>query len=195
MIENRGPFEEEKSKGKGRFESVFFDWGEAIVCALVVIVIVFTFFLRPIGVDGNSMFPTLNNGDVMIVSDLFYNPEKGDIIVLHQPDIEGFIEGPIVKRIIATGGDEIDIDFELGEIYVNGELLDEPYINEFELPLNYEGVDFPQTVPQGCVFVMGDNRNASTDSRHPDIGMIDERYIMGRVMAVVWPLQNFGGKV
>ena len=104
------------------------------------------------------------------------------------------MHGPIVKRIIATEGDEINIDFALGKVYVNGEELQEDYINDFELPMDFEGMEFPQTVPEGCVFVMGDNRNASTDSRSPDLGMVDERYIIGHVLAVVWPPENFGGE-
>ena len=127
MVDNREPFEEETIIKKGRFQSIFFDWGESIVIALITIVILFTFFGRLVGVDGSSMFPTLHEKDIMLVSDFAYTPEKSDIIVLHQPDIPGFIEGPIVKRIIATGGDEIDIDFDLGKVYVNGEELDEPY--------------------------------------------------------------------
>lgn len=194
MLDNREPFEEEVVTKKGRFQSSIFDWGESIVVALIVIVILFTFFVRLVGVDGSSMFPTLHDRDIMLVSDFAYKPQKGDIIVLHQKDIPNFIEGPIVKRIIATAGDKIDIDFDLGKVYVNDKELDEPYINDFELPLNYEGVDFPQTVPEGCVFVMGDNRNGSTDSRNPNIGMVDQRYIIGQVKAVVWPLKNFGGK-
>ena len=127
----------------------------------------------------------------MVVSNLGYTPAKGDIVVLNK---ESFMHGPIVKRIIATEGDEINIDFALGKVYVNGEELQEDYINDFELPMDFEGMEFPQTVPEGCVFVMGDNRNASTDSRSPDLGMVDERYIIGHVLAVVWPPENFGGK-
>ena len=194
MVDNREPFEEEKVDKKGRFQSIFFDWGESIVVALIAIVVIFTFFGRLVGVDGSSMLPTLHEKDIMLVSNFAYTPEKSDIIVLHQPDIPGFIEGPIVKRIIATGGDEIDINFDLGKVYVNGEELDEPYLNDCELPMLYEGMDFPQVVPEGCVFVMGDNRNGSTDSRHPQIGMVDERYIIGQVKAVIWPISNFGGK-
>ncbi len=197
MVDNREPFEEETVTKKGRFQSIFFDWGESIVVALIIIVVLFTFFVRLVGVDGSSMFPTLHDKDIMLVSNFAYTPEKGDIIVLNKIGVQEFtevIKGPIVKRIIATGGDEINIDFELGKVYVNGQELDEPYINNFELPLAYEGMDFPQVVPEGCVFVMGDNRNESTDSRSSMIGMVDERYIIGQVKAVIWPLNDFGGK-
>ena len=190
-MEERQPFEEEKPEKKGRFQSSFYDWGEALIISLIFIVLLFTFVVRLIGVDGSSMFPTLHDKDVMVVSNLGYDPQKGDIVVLNK---ESFMNGPIVKRIIATEGDEINIDFALGKVYVNGEKLQEDYINDIELPMDFEGMEFPQTVPDGCVFVMGDNRNASTDSRSPDLGMVDERYIIGHVLAVVWPPENFGGK-
>ncbi|MDR3767322.1 MAG: signal peptidase I [Butyricicoccus sp.] len=190
-MEERQPFEEEIEPKKGRFQSSFYDWGEALIISLIFIVLLFTFVVRLIGVDGSSMYPTLHDKDVMVVSNLGYDPAKGDIVVLNK---ESFMHGPIVKRIIATEGDEINIDFALGKVYINGEELQEDYTNDFELPMDFEGMEFPQTVPEGCVFVMGDNRNASTDSRSPDLGMVDERYIIGHVMAVVWPPENFGGK-
>ncbi len=189
-MEERQPFEEEQQKKKGRFQSSFYDWGEALIFSMIVIVLLFTFVVRLIGVDGTSMFPTLHHEDIMVVSNLGYTPEKGDIVVLNK---QSFMDGPIVKRIIATEGDEINIDFALGRVYVNGEQLQEDYVNEFELPMDFEGMEFPQTVPEGCIFVMGDNRNASTDSRDPALGMVDERYIIGHVLAVVWPPENFGG--
>lgn len=175
--------------GKGRFQSSFYDWGEALIVSLIFIVLLFTFVVRLIGVDGSSMFPTLHDMDVMIVSDLGYTPEKGDIVVLNK---KSFIDGPIVKRIIATGGDTVDIDFSAGTVMVNGETLDENYIYE-PTHLSYD-MTFPQIVPEGCVFVLGDNRNGSTDSRASSLGMVDERYIIGHVLAVVWPLDHFGGK-
>ena len=100
---------------------------------------------------------------------------------------------PIVKRIIATGGDTVDIDPVTGDVSVNGEVLDEPYINETIDVLEHMGdLTYPQTVPEGCVFVMGDNRNASTDSRASRLGMVDERYILGHVQSVVFPISDFG---
>ena len=107
---------------------------------------------------------------------------------------EGFYNNqPIVKRIIATGGDTVDIDPVTGDVSVNGEVLDEPYINETIDVLEHMGdLTYPQTVPEGCVFVMGDNRNASTDSRDSRLGMVDERYILGHVQSVVFPISDFG---
>lgn len=124
----------------------------------------------------------------MLTSNWGYVPERGDIVVLNK---ESFWNGmPIVKRIIAVGGDEINIDFEAGKVWVNDELLDEPYIAE---PTHkQEDMEFPQVVPEGCVFVMGDNRNGSTDSRNLLLGMVDERYILGHVLTIAYPFEKIG---
>lgn len=160
-------------------------WMETFMGVLVGFVVVFTVFLRLVGVDGYSMVPTLDNHDIMLVSNLGYSADKGDIVVLRK---EGFHDGqPIVKRVIATGGDVIDIDKETGEVSLNGEVLDEPYIAE---PINAARVgnmEYPVEVPQGSVFVMGDNRNASDDSRWTDLGIVDERYLLGHVLTVIFP--------
>ena len=155
---------------------------------LIFFVIVFIFFVRLVGVDGSSMYPTLEDHNVMLTSNWGYVPERGDIVVLNK---ESFWNGmPIVKRIIAVGGDEINIDFEAGKVWVNDELLDEPYIAE---PTHkQEDMEFPQVVPEGCVFVMGDNRNGSTDSRNLLLGMVDERYILGHVLTIAYPFEKIG---
>ena len=165
---------EEKKKAEGRFSSELFSWGESLMAVLIFFVVVFTFFVRLIGVDGSSMYPTLQDHSIMLVSDFGYSPEKGDIVVLRK---EGFYnDQPIVKRIIATGGDTIDIDPMTGDVLVNGEVLDEPYIAEKINTLEK----------------MGDNRNYSTDSRWSQLGMVDERYILGHVLSVVYPFSEFG---
>ena len=144
--------------------------------------------LRLIGVDGTSMYPTLEDHNIMLTSNWGYHPARGDIVVLNK---ESFWNGlPIVKRIIAVGGDEVDIDFEAGEVTVNGETLYEPYIAE--PTFKREDMEFPQTVPEGCVFVMGDNRNWSTDSRNSALGMVDERYILGHVLTIAYPFDKIG---
>ena len=156
-----------------------------VVFGLVAVLLVFMLFCRMVIVSGPSMRPTLQNGDcLLLLSNVFYNnPEYGDIIVASK---NSFKNGePIVKRIIATEGQTVDIDFEAGIVYVDGKALDEPYTNT---PTNLpEGVSFPMTVSEGCVFVMGDNRNDSWDSRSHDIGLIDCRQILGRVIFVVFP--------
>jgi signal peptidase I len=133
------------------------------------------------------MVPTLQDGDQMLVSNVGYTPEKGDIVVLTKDE---FLPVPIVKRVIATAGDEVDIDFETGEVSVNGEVLDEPYIAE--KTYTYFDVEFPQTVPEGCIFVLGDNRNNSTDSRYGELGMVDTRYILGKVLCRIYPISKIG---
>lgn len=154
-----------------------FDWIEAIVFAVVFMVVIHMFIFRGVVVNGSSMVPTLTNGNRLLISSMFYHPAKGDIVVITQPNA---LDKTLIKRIIATEGQTIDIDFTAGEVRVDGQLLNEPYIAE---PTHYQfDVQFPVTVPEGCVFVMGDNRNNSTDSRSSQVGMIDTRYIMGKVV-------------
>lgn len=182
---------EEKKKAEGRFSSELFSWGESLMAVLIFVVVVFTFFVRLIGVDGTSMYPTLQDHSIMLVSNLGYTPEKGDIVILRK---EGFYsDQPIVKRVIATGGDTVDIDPVTGDVIVNGEVLDEPYILEKINTLERMGdLSYPQTVPEGCIYVLGDNRNGSTDSRWSSLGMVDERYVLGHVLSVVFPFSDFG---
>nr|WP_302665901.1 signal peptidase I [uncultured Agathobaculum sp.] len=182
---------EEKKKAEGRFTSELFSWGESLMAVLIFFVVVFTFFVRLIGVDGTSMYPTLQDHSVMLVSNLGYTPKKGDIVVLNK---KGFWnDQPIVKRVIATGGDTVDIDPVTGDVIVNGEVLDEPYIFEKINTLERMGdLTYPQTVPEGCIYVLGDNRNGSTDSRWSSLGMVDERYVLGHVLSVVFPFNDFG---
>lgn len=172
----------------GRFSNTLFDWCEAMIFSLVVVVVVFTFFFRLISVDGTSMLPTLHHGDMMIVSGLGYTPKHGDVVVVNKPIAD---LGPIVKRVIGMGGDTVDIDFATGEVSVNGEMLEEPYINE--PTYTPEGMQFPLVVPEGQLFLLGDNRNGSSDSRDPKIGLVDSRYVIGKVRGIVFPLDSFGG--
>ena len=174
-----------------RFSSELFSWGESLMGVLIAFVVIFTFVVRLFGVDGMSMYPTLEDRSIMLVSNLGYTPAKGDIVVLRK---DGFYSNqPIVKRIIATGGDTGDIDPVTGDVSVNGEVLDEPYIAEKIDTLTRMGdLSYPQTIPEGCVFVMGDNRNNSTDSRDSRLGIVDERYILGHVLRVVFPFSEFG---
>ena len=165
-----------------------YDWIQSLMVALVICVSLFIFAVRVIDVSGSSMVPTLRDGDKMIVSDLFYKPKYGDIVVFKTDQYDP--DRALVKRVIATEGQEISLDFDRGVVYINGSPIEEDYIAE----LTTTKLDFigPQTVPEGCVFVMGDNRNASTDSRKKEIGMVDERMILGRAYYVVFPLSEMG---
>jgi signal peptidase I len=162
-----------------------YEWVQALVCSVLAVVIVFTFFIRMIGVDGHSMLPTLQHGDrLLVLNSLWYDDYKyGDIVILRKDGV--FDNDPIVKRVIATGGQTVDIDFFSGSVYVDGKLLDEDYINE--LTFTPEGTVFPLTVPEGSVFVMGDNRNASSDSRFSGLGTVDNRYVIGKAVLLAFP--------
>lgn len=163
-----------------------FDILEPIVAALLAITIIFTLFFRIVNVDGRSMMPTLNNGDKIIISATGYKPERGDIVVLSGA---AGIKDTIVKRIVAVGGDKVDINFATGIVTVNG--AEEEYTDV--LTLQQFDIAFPIVVPEGCVFVLGDNRAESLDSRSTEIGCIDERYIVGKVLFRLFPLGE--GKV
>lgn len=169
----------EKDKSRELYE-----WVQAMVFSVLAVVLVFTFGVRLIGVDGHSMLPTLQDGDRLLVLNGFLcgEYEPGDIVVLRK---ESFLPTPIVKRVVATEGQVVDIDFGSGIVYVDGQRLHEDYINE--LTFMAEGTEFPLTVPEGCVFVMGDNRNRSTDSRSDQLGTIDARYIIGRAVFLALP--------
>jgi signal peptidase I len=159
-----------------------YDWLQCIVSAMLICVLVFVFLARVVGVIGSSMNPTLNDGDMLIISDLFFTPKQGDIVVLRK---ESFKDEPLVKRVIAVAGQTVDIDFSEGVVYVDGKALEEDYVAEPTLrQLDFSG---PVTVPEGFVFLMGDNRNDSTDSRSNRIGFVDVRYIMGKAYLLILP--------
>lgn len=178
----------EKETDRGVWWDVYSVLSDLVAC-LIFVTILFVFAIRLVGVDGDSMYPTLHNGDrLTLLSNFLYEPEVGDIVVLRA---EAYTRGPLVKRVIAMDGQTVDIDFDTGEVRVDGVLLDEPYINT--PTTRYEGMEFPVTVPEDSVFVMGDNRNGSTDSRNPQIGCVDKRYVLGKVLQVVYPFSRIGG--
>ena len=164
-----------------------YDWIQSLVSALLICVLVFVFVTRVMYVHGTSMVPTLKNGEKVLVSDLFYEPARGDIVVFKKDSYDD--NKALVKRVIAVEGDVVNIDFERGIVYVNGEAIEEDYLEV----LTNTKIDFigPQTVPESCIFVMGDNRNASTDSRDKRIGMVDKRLVVGKVLLVVLPIDSF----
>lgn len=172
---------EKKEQISGR---EMYEWVQALVCSVLTVVVVFTFVVRLIGVDGHSMVPTLQHGDrLLVLNSLLYDDyQYGDIVVLRK---ESFMADPIVKRVIAVENQTVDIDFATGSVYVDGEALKEDYINE--LTFLEEGTEFPLTVPEGSIFVMGDNRNHSSDSRDSRLGTVDARYVIGKAVMIAFP--------
>ncbi len=167
-----------------------FDWLEAICISIVTIVLVFSFFFRFASVEGNSMLPTLHSKDkVVLLNTWISDIKEGDVVVITQPTSVG---QPIIKRVIATEGQTIDIDYKTGNVYVDGILIEEPYIREKIRFQANNPVNYPFTVSKDHVFVMGDNRNDSSDSREAGIGEIDTRYILGKAILRVFPTNSFG---
>lgn len=165
-----------------------FDWVESCVCALVLILLAFVFLVRTATVSGSSMVPTLHDRERLLLWQAgYHDPQYEDIVVV---DRTGTGEPPVIKRVIGRAGDRIDIDFSAGEVRRNGELLAEPYV--YEPTYAFQDVEFPVTVPEGTVFVMGDNRNHSLDSRDSSIGMVDLRRIMGRAVLRLYPFEAAG---
>jgi len=178
---------ETAAKEKSPKGSALFEWYDSFVFALTVVVLIFVFVVRIITVSGSSMNPTLTGGDRIAVQSMFYTPQRGDVIVADSYSKYG---DPLVKRIIAIGGDTLVIHFETGEVILNGTVLQEDYISA--ATTNSYDVEFPLVVPDGCVFVMGDNRPGSLDSRSSEVGFIDERDILGKVLLRVAPFSDFG---
>ncbi|MBR6785451.1 MAG: signal peptidase I [Clostridia bacterium] len=167
------------------FTNVVYDVLDSFKGAVVAVFIIFALVFRVVGVEGDSMNPTLDSGDWLAVSSVLTEFEAGDIVIVTQPWERNV---PIIKRVIAVGGDTVDINFRTHEVKVNGAVLDEPYIAE-PTALKYD-VEFPLTVDEGKLFVMGDNRNDSVDSRSSAIGLIDERYVLGKALTRIFPMGN-----
>ena len=171
-------------------------WLQTLVLAVVAIVLLFTFVGRISRVEGDSMYSTLHNGDLLLLQSAGYTPKPGDIVVLNKTTDEtiALLGGDaIVKRIIATEGQTVSIDYETSTVYVDGQPLDEPYVREkMEFRFGPYSGQTPFVIPEGSVFVMGDNRNYSTDSRHEMLGPVDSRYILGRAVCILFPFSDFG---
>ena len=174
--------DQEKQTAKGRD---LYEWVQSLVGSVLVVVAIFTFVIRMMGVDGHSMLNTLQHGDrLLVVNSMLYHDYKyGDIVILRKNGV--FDDDPIVKRVIAVEGQTVDIDFAEGIVYVDGEALEEDYIRE--PTYTAEGTEFPLTVPEGSIFVMGDNRNGSSDSRDYRLGTVDTRYVIGKAAFLIFP--------
>ena len=170
------------------------EYVEIFVFAVCFVVLLFSFVFRVCTVRGDSMKGTLMDGESLIVSNVLYTPQRGDIIVFHQT---GEINEPVVKRVIATEGETVSITYSssgmrvtVTDIHGNSTVLEEDYVRY----VGYQLYHFPTTVtvPEGCLFVMGDNRNESMDSRHPNIGFVDERRVLGHVLFRITPFDRMG---
>lgn len=169
----------------GKFSAFCFEWSETIVQAFILVVLVFTFLFRGFTVDGQSMMDTLHHGDKVAVIRWKYVPTDGDVVVIKHGEK---FDKPIIKRIIATEGQSLKINFSDGSVYVNGEKLNETYIKE---PMWLRGdAVIPAVIPQGYCFVMGDNRNNSSDSRTKVIGLIPYENIIGKAKFIFYPFDR-----
>lgn len=206
--ENADALSENKDgeKRKGGAHSAlrsFFDYVEIFAFSVLAVLLIFTFCFRLCRVDGHSMNNTLENGELLIATNLFYEPEQGDIIVFHLSN--DYFRQPLVKRVIATEGQNVEINFTTGEVIVDGITLNEDYIfldggeynirNEFNSQYLVTAEDgclkFIATVPEGKVFAMGDNRNHSTDSRAVSVGFVDKNCILGKALVRISPFSFF----
>ena len=198
LDEESTPVEVNSSKAA----NIGFEWGQCIISAIVIVVILLTFVFRLVNIDGSSMLPTLVNSDEVIITNFFYEPEVGDIVVIPAGK---YHDKPIIKRIIALGGQEVYINYETHEVYVDGILLEEDYINSPTISKTNEK-ELSLTVPEGKAFILGDNRGDSKDSRYfmitddngnipEDIGdakCIEVDEILGKAQFVVFPFNHFG---
>ncbi len=190
-VKNEKTKEEKFSKRKE-----FFEWLDVVSVALITVIILFGFVFRVATISGTSMLNTLKHNEKVIITNLFYEPKSGDIVVISRntcnttEDIsEG--SGPIIKRVIATENQTVDIDFEKGIVYVDGVALEEDYTST-PTTVSHD-VEFPVTVPEGHIFVLGDNREVSLDSRSSSIGnngMVDKRYVLGRAVYRIFPFNK-----
>ncbi len=161
-----------------------FDWIKSIILAIFLVIILLAFFFRIVNVDGPSMNNTLADGDKLFVTSFLYTPQNGDIVIISHGQ---HLDEPIVKRVIATEGDKLKIDFDNEKVYVNDKVLNEPYVSSQIIPGD---AVIPEVIPKGKVFVMGDNRKDSLDSRYNRVGLIDTDDVIGKVQYRLFPFDN-----
>lgn len=181
-----------ENKTPRRAARTVLEWTEELVIAVVLIAVIFTFIFRIITVTGTSMVPNYNDGDRVLVAGTAAGIGQGDVVV-----IVNVLDEPIIKRVIATEGQTVDFDYDTKSVLVDGKPVDETQFGlqngSTDQPYtSFELLEFPQTVPEGCVFVLGDNRSVSEDSRYKIVGMIDKRDILGKAVFYIFPFQKIG---
>lgn len=182
---NAEKFEVVKEDG---FIAGAYDWIRCVIFAIAIVVVCLTFLFRLVEVDGTSMDDTLNNHDRVIVTNLFYTPHESDIVVISHAEK---YNKPLIKRVIATEGQSIKLDYENDRVIVDGVVLSEPYIDGSAFANNKGNYNIPEIVPKGKVFVMGDNRKVSLDSRNSEIGLIDVSNVIGKAQYIAFPFDRF----
>ncbi len=194
---------EETSQKPKNFLGDFMEICESVITSIFVVLLIFTFVCRPVTVDGTSMNPTLEHEDKLLMTTFFYTPKFGDIVIVENNESNLFKNGSdselfngqglnkrLIKRVIAEGGQTIDIDFENGIVTVDGEQLSEDYILAPTYK-DFHAFEYPVTVPEGYVFVMGDNRNGSTDSRSPFVGFVKNEDVIGKAVFRFYPFEDW----
>lgn len=181
-----------EKKTPGKISKTVLDWAEELVLAVVIIAVIFTFVFRIITVTGTSMVPNFNDGDRVLVTGNVIEAKQGDVVV-----IANVLDEPIIKRVIAVEGQTVDFDYQSKSVLIDGQPVDETMFGLqngiTDLPYtSFELLEFPQTVPDGCVFVLGDNRAVSEDSRYKVVGMIDQRDILGKAIFHLYPFNRIG---
>ncbi len=186
------PAENKPAQKKPTRAQAFFKDIRDVLVVVCVFMLVYMLLFRNVVVVGSSMYDTLQEGDyLLILNNLVYRqPKQGDIIVASKDSFRG--GECIIKRVIATEGQTIDIDFATGTVYVDGKALDEPYL--YTPTTRPEGMKFPMQIPEGCLFVMGDNREGSQDSRDPAIGLIHEQEVLGKAFFLLLPGRDGSGQ-
>ena len=206
--ESQDVTENGKDKEKKPIIREVFDWVEIVALSLAFVLLMFSYVARQAKVDGSSMRETFHDGEAIVISNLFYKPKQGDIVVFQVPNSRLTPE-PIIKRVIAVGGQTVYIDFDNWKVYVYDDStltveqvlaevtpLDEPYINAMResdnagRTMSRGSYTYPMTIEEGMIFCMGDNRNGSTDSRSSWLGPVDERYVLGKVLFRIWPFET-----